>query len=119
MIITFTSSRFALLLSIAVSAIAGDIDGKTSCAVAAKAFENENAQMERTIVSYIKNTMDAMDSQHAARGEIAIMAQFSDVGLANMAVGVVERCQTHKESTIHDATSLCIREHVASQCGSV
>ena len=24
---------------------------------------------------------------------------------ANMAVGVVERCQTHKETTIHDATA--------------
>jgi hypothetical protein len=60
-------------MSVAISAIAGDIDDKTSCAVAAKAFDDENAQMERTIVSYIKNTMDAMDSQHAARGETAIM----------------------------------------------
>jgi hypothetical protein len=97
---------FICALSLTVMpALAGElnIDDRTSCSVAAKAFDKEDVPAMRAVINFIVATMENMDSMHTEKGEPGIVAQLDDKGMQELWAHAVAHCQLYPRSTIYNS----------------
>ena len=82
-------------------AAAQSIDGRTSCAVAIRAFDDENKPLAREIVLFIRGVFDRLDANHTNHGERSALAPLTDEGLGKIVIAAVEFCREHPAATIY------------------
>lgn len=94
---------------------AAGINETTSCAVAIKAFENEDRDGIIEAGTTIKNVMQSLDDIHTNNGEAGVLAPLSDKGMSSIIALALVDCQSNPRKKLRDAASKAYMELRAFQ----
>lgn len=83
-------------------ALALDVNQKTPCSVAIKAWDTSDLDAARDIVQFIENTMENIDSNHTDNGELGIMAGMNDQARLSAVAAAIGFCRQYPKATIYN-----------------
>jgi len=96
-----------LLAAVGSSAAEGQMDEKTLCPAAIKAFDGKDSPQMQEFLRFVQNVFDGLDAKSTENGEPALQAKLIDTSIEGSII--LGYCRQHPTQTIYDATANAYR----------
>ena len=92
-----------LLAAFGSSAAEGQMDEKTLCPAAIRAFDGKDSPQMQEFFRFVQNVFDGLDAQSREKGEPALKSKLIDTSVEGFII--LGYCRQHPTQTIYEATA--------------
>lgn len=96
-----------LLAAFGSSAAEGQMDEKTLCPAAIRAFDGKDLPQMQEFLRFVQNVFEGLDDQSRENGEPALKAKLIDTSIEGSII--LGYCRQHPTQTIYEATANAYR----------